>query len=140
MPLTDDIQKAIGVYRGELERLGPDGRRDFVDIARRIEEWPGEGFVASHARKWGVGRRPAEYLQWAFDIKNGAGVHVYAYIHPVHGNRGLAFVDLHWDAIVQVDYDSQLNMDCLTPPNGAQRWLTDKVALGTHWRLQDTER
>ncbi len=140
MPLTNELRHAIHAYRDELVGLGANGRLDFVDIARRVEDWPDVGFLAAHARKWGVGRQSAPYSQWAYDIKNGPGVHVYAYVHPVHGNRGIAFVDLEQDAVVQVDVDRLLNMDCLTPPNGAQRWVADKVAIGSYWRLSDTER
>ena len=87
-----------------------------------------------------MGRQATQYKQWAYDIKNGAGVQVYAYIHPVYGNRGVAFVDTEADAAVQVDCDARLNMDCITPPNGVQRWIADKVAIRTYWRLRDTER
>ncbi len=99
-----------------------------------------ERYLASHAVKWGRGRTGRQYAQWAYDIKNRAGVRVCAYIHPIHGNRGIAFVDLEQDAIVQFDCDVNQNFDCLTPPSGARRWIADKLALGTHWRLHDTER
>ncbi len=142
MPLSDDLRRSVEAYRAYLAGLGPEGRVDFVDAARRSEDWPipTERYLAGHAVKWGRGKTGSQYGQWAYDIKNRAGVHVYAYIHPIHGNRGIAFVDLEQDAIVQFDCDVNQNFDCLTPPSGARRWIADKRALGTHWRLRDTER
>ena len=136
---ADDLRNA---YRDWLHRLGTEGRADFVDAARRNEDWPepADGYLASHASKWGRGRRPDQYAQWAYELENCPGVQVYAYIHPVHGNRGLAFVDLEQDAIVQFDCERNLNFDCITPPNGARRWVADKEAMGAYWRLKDTER
>lgn len=90
----DDLRTRVRDYKRYLEELGPEGRADFVDMARRNEEWPEpqDRYLAGHARKWGRGRRAADYAQWAYDVKNRAGTQVLAYIHPVHRNRGLAFV------------------------------------------------
>lgn len=138
----EDLLSRVPDYRTYLERLGREGRAEFVDMARRLEDWPEpqQAYLAGHARKWGLGRRGAEYAQWAFDIKNRAGVLVVAYVHPVKRNRGLAFVDLDADTIVLVDMDLNLNFDCISPANGTRRWLADKTSAGTHWRLRDTER
>jgi hypothetical protein len=139
----DETRKAsVKAYRAWLEELGADGRGDFVDAARRSEDWPRPqtAYLASHAQKWGRGRKGAEYAQWAYDIKNAAGVHVYAYIHPVYGNRGLAFVDHAQGAVVLYDCDVPQNRDLFSPPAGFTRWLKDHTEAGTHWRLRDTER
>lgn len=96
-----------------LDGLGPDGRRDFVDAARRNEDRPEpqQRYLAGHARKHGRGKLAQAYADWAYAIKNGPGTVVLAY-----------------------------NFDCLTPSNGAKRWMADQQANGTHWRLSDTER
>jgi hypothetical protein len=140
MALDDARKASVKAYKAWLQELGPDGRQDFVDAARRSEDWPNPGYLAGHATKWGRGRRSAEYAQWAYDVKNAAGVHVYAYVHARYGNRGLAFLDLDDDAIVLFDCDESLNRDVFSPPNGAARWLKEHVQLETHWRLRDTER
>ncbi len=142
MPLDEEAKALVTAYQAELNRLGPMGRLDFVSAARRGEDWPQptEPYLASHARKWLPGLKGPQYAQRAYDLKNSPGVHIYAYIHPVHRNRGLAFVDLTQDAIVLFDCDKSLNYDLFSPPNGAKRWLRDHAVTGTHWRLKDTER
>lgn len=138
----DDILSLARDYRLQLDRLGQEGRTDFVDAARRNEDWPlpQDRYLAGHARKWGHGLRGPDYAQLAYDTKNAPGIQVFAYIHPVWRNRGLAFVDLDADVVVLVDVDENLNRDLFRPVNGARRWLADKTASGTHWRLRDTER
>lgn len=111
-----------------------------MDAARRNEDWPDQAYLISHARKWGVGRQADAYAQWAYDTKNRPGTRVYAYIHPVKGNRGLAFVDLDQDVVVQFDCDQNLNFDCLQPSQGTRPWVADKEASRAMWRLKDTER
>lgn len=142
MPLDETDRARIKSYRDDLQRLGADGRLAFVDAARRNEDWPvpQDRYLAGHARKHWPGHTPAAYAQRAYDIKNRAGVYVLAYIHPVHGNRGLAFVDVEWDMVVQFDCEQHLNFDCLSPANGAKRWMAEQLARETHWRLKDTER
>jgi hypothetical protein len=58
----------------------------------------------------------------------------------MHLNRGIAFVDHVDEAIVQCDVDANLNFDCISPTNGTRPWVTDKISLGTHWRLKEAER
>lgn len=142
MPLDDDLQRRIREYRRFLEGLGPQGRLDFVDAARRNEDWPAPAarWLAFHAAKHGRGRLPHAYAQWAFDIKNRPGTYVYAYIHAAYRNCGLAFVDAADDVIVHFDCDQNLNFDCYSPNNGTKRTMRDHTAQGTHWRLRDTER
>jgi hypothetical protein len=138
----DDMAARARAYRRDLESMGRECRMDFVDMARRNEEWPQPSarYLAAHARKWGLGRQGPAYAQWAYEIKNGPGVLVLAYIHHVHRNRGLAFVDHQQDAIVLFDVEENQNRDVFSPLNGSRRWVTDKTANGTHWRLKDTER
>ncbi len=142
MALDADLQTRCDDYRRDLDALGAQGRLDFVDIGRRCEDWPqpADRYLAGHATKWGRGRKAGPYAQWAYDIKNAPGVHVYAYIHPVHRNRGLAFLDPAHDVVVLFDCEASLNRDCFTPSSGARQWVADKTATGTHWRLRDTER
>jgi hypothetical protein len=140
MPLDDSDKARVRAYQAHLNRVGPAGRQDFVDAARRSEDWPPRGYLAAHAGKWGRGLLGPQYAQLAYDIKNAAGVHVYAYIHPIWHNRGLAFVDLERDSIVLFDCAETLNRDLFSPPNGAARWIRNHVHMGTHWRLRDTER
>jgi hypothetical protein len=140
MPLSDDRERSVREYRAYLDGLGAVGRQDFVDAARRNEDWPDRAFLVSHAVKWGAGRRPDAYAQWAFDIKNRPGVRVSAYIHTVKGNRGLAFVDMDEGTVVQFDCDQNLNFDCFQPSKGTRPWVTDKEASAMMWRLKDTER
>lgn len=131
MSLRDeDFRLKVAAYQAQLQGMGAAGRRDFVDVARRNEDWPEprEGYLASHARKHGRGLRPEQYAQRAYDIKNKTGVFVLAYIHAVHRNRGLAF-----------DCDLNLNFDLITPTNGTRSWVKDRTTIGTHWRLRDTE-
>jgi hypothetical protein len=142
MPVDDDTASRIRDYRAFLDGLGSEGRVDFVDAARRNEDWPSpqRAFLVAHARKWGRGRQADAYSQWAYDTKNRAGVRVYAYIHAVHLTRGVAFVDMAEDVVVHFDCDGNLNFDCFSPSTGVERAIKDWVARGTHWRLRDTER
>jgi hypothetical protein len=139
---NDDVPTRVRDFKRHLEGLGSEGRVDFVDAARRNEDWPEpqEQYLAGHARKWGRGKRPSDYAQLAYDIKNRPGTQVFAYIHPVKRNRGVAFVDLGADLIVLFDADLARNFDLFSPSSGARRWLKDKTTAGTHWRLRDTER
>jgi|GEM_PF-5533986 len=142
MPPDEDIIRRIRAYQRFLDALGPEGRTDFVDSARRNEDWPEprDRYLAGHANKHGSGRRAVEYAQWAYDIKNRPGVRVYAYIHTVHRDRSLAFIDLTKDTVVLVDCDANLNRDCMSPSNGTTRAIEEWTKRGTHWRLRDTER
>ena len=36
----DDLKRRVREYQAFLNSLGGDGRRDFVDVARRGEDWP----------------------------------------------------------------------------------------------------
>ncbi len=63
--LDDDFKGRIAAYRAELDAMGQEGRQDFVDVARRGEDWPeprGQ-YLALHASKWGRGLRAAAYAQ-----------------------------------------------------------------------------
>jgi hypothetical protein len=140
MPLDENRGRLVREYRAYLDKLTPEARADFVDAARRNEDWPDKAFLVSHANKWGEGKRADAYADWAYLIKNRPGVRVYAYIHPVHLNRGLAFVDMDEGWIVQFDADLNQNFECFRPPKGIRPWVADKEALGTHWRLKETER
>lgn len=135
----DDLEALASAFADDLEALGPEGRMELVNAARRAASWPSDEYLAGHARKWGAGRRPEQYAEWAQLIKRRAGVEVYAYIHPVHQNRGLAFVDHREGAVVNFDLDKQLNFDCFVPARPTRLWLADQVRRGLYRRLRDTE-
>lgn len=74
MPLDEEDRAPVKAYRAFLDGLGPDGRKDFVDAARRGEDWPQptEPYLARHARKWLPGLKGPQYAQRAYDLKNAA--------------------------------------------------------------------
>jgi hypothetical protein len=135
----DDLEALASAFAEELEGLGAEGRMELVNAARRAGGWPSKEYLAGHAKKWGEGRRPEQYADWAQTVKKRAGIEVYAYIHPVQRNRGLAFVDHREGVVVNYDLDQQMNFDCFVPARPTRLWIADKLASKLYRRIRDTE-
>jgi hypothetical protein len=135
----DDLESLVSAFAHELEEMGADERARFVNRARETLRWPSLPFLKLHAAKWGQGRRPDQYAEWAQLVKRRPGVEVYAYIHPVHRSRGLLFVDHRESVAVSVDVDQEMNFDLFTPARPSRLWLAEKTASNLYVRLRDTE-
>lgn len=127
-------------FHDYLDSLDSATRLEFINAAREIASWPSRAYVASHASKWGRGRTPDQYHQWTQMLKYRAGVEVYAFVHPIHRSRSIAFVDHAEGAVVSVDLDERKNRDTYSPARPTRLWVADQIERGLYHRLRDTER
>ena len=136
---TTDPRVASASFHRALEELSVERRAEEVAAARAITAWPSHEYLAKHAKKWGRGRNAAQYAMWTQNIKSRPGAEVYAFVHPVHRSRSIAFVDHPEGVVVNVDMDAMENRDTYSPARPTRMWVADQLDRGIFKRLRDTE-
>lgn len=124
-------------YAERLEGMNPEDRWNLVDRARAETKWPNQAWLQDHAMRKGAGRTVAQYREWTQAIKRRPGTLVYAIIHVVHGNEGLAFIDPRERSLVWYHLEWAANLSCLYIEESLDDFIASKGEL--YWRLPDTE-
>src|SRR5262245_7970150 len=87
-------------------------RRALIDAARKEDRWPNRGWLESHRAEKMPDLTTPQYVALAQSVKQRPGTHVYALIHIVHGNEGLAFIDPARRLLVWFSLDDHVNLSC----------------------------
>lgn len=142
MSRQTDLGAALVLARREafarrLDDMSPEERWELVDAARKEMRWPNPRWVESHRSEKMPDLTVTQYQALAQAIKRRPGTHVYAFIHIVHGNEGLAFIDPERRLLVWFSLDDHVNMSCFYLEETLEAFLDQKGDL--YWRLPDTE-
>ena len=124
-------------FARRLEAMTSAERWDLVDAARKEVRWPNPGWIESHRSEKMPDLTTSQYQALAQSIKRRPGIHVYAFVHVIHGNEGLAFIDPERRLLVWYSLDDQVNMSCFYLEETVEAFLAQKGDL--YWRLPDTE-
>lgn len=117
--------------------MSPGERWHLVDAARKEEGWPSQWWIESHRAEKMPDLTPDQYVALAQSIKRRPGTHVYAFVHIVHGNEGLAFIDPQRRILVWFNLDESRNFSCFYLEETLENFLKQKGDL--YWRLPETE-
>jgi hypothetical protein len=124
-------------FASRLEAMGTQERWDLVDSARKEESWPDSAWLESHCAEKMPDLTPTQYVALTQSVKRRPGTQVYALIHSIHGNEGLAFIDPDRRVLVWFNLDDQVNLSCFYLEETLDAFLRPKGDL--YWRLADTE-
>ncbi len=120
-----------------LEQMSAEERCQLVEAARQEARWPSRQWVESHRAEKMPDLTRAQYVALAQSVKRRPGTHVYALVHIVHGNEGLAFIDPNLRVLVWFNLDDNCNLSCLYLEESVDAFLEQKGDM--YWRLPDTE-
>jgi len=112
-------------------------RWQLVEDARHEELWPDAGWVERHRAEKMPDLTAAQYKALAQAVKRRPGTQVYAYVHLIHGNEGLAFIDPERRLLVWFNLDVNRNFSCFYFEESVDAFLEQKGDF--YWRLPDTE-
>lgn len=108
-----------------------------VDAARQEDRWPNRRWIESHRAEKMPDLTLGRYVALAQSVKRRPGTQVYALIHIIHGNEGLAFIDPERRLLVWFSLDAHRNFSCFYLEETLDVFLEQKGDL--YWRLPDTE-
>jgi hypothetical protein len=120
-----------------LEEMTAKERWEFVDSARQQNRWPSTGWLERHRAEKMPDLTRGQYRSLAQSVKRRPGTLVYALVHLVHGNEGLAFIDRDRRILVWFNLETQRNLSCLYLEETVDAFLEQKGDF--YWRLPDTE-
>jgi hypothetical protein len=124
-------------FAARLDAMAAAERWQLVEDARPEELWPDAAWVERHRAEKMPDLRVAQYKALAQSVKRRPGTQVYAFIHLIHGNEGLAFIDPERRLLVWFNLDVNRNLSCLYLEESVDAFLELKGDL--YWRLPDTE-
>ncbi len=125
-------------FAGRLAAMTEMERRAFVERARQESRWPPQPWwLPTHVTKHGNGRSIPEFCRWVQEVKSRSGVQVFAFVHPIHANEGIAFHDPADNLLVWVNTEDACNVSIVEVDEILKHQLTSED--GQYWRLPDTE-
>ena len=124
-------------FARRLDAMTPEERWQLVEQARLEDRWPGSSWIESHRAEKMPDLTPAQYTALARSVKRSPGTEVHAYVHIVHGNEGVAFIDRRRQLLVWFNLETQRNLSCFYLEESVDAFLEQKGDL--YWRLPDTE-
>lgn len=133
---------ALSVARREafarrLAEMATEDRWALVDAARQEDRWPNRAWIESHRAEKMPDLTLGQYVALAQSVKRRPGTQVYALIHIIHGNEGLAFIDPEHRLLVWFSLDAHRNFSCFYLEETLDVFLEQKGDF--YWRLPDTE-
>ena len=124
-------------FARRLDEMTPDERWRLVDEARHEERWPYRKWVEDHRAEHMPDLTDSQYTALARSVKRRPGSHVYALIHVIHTNEGLAFIDPERRLLVWFNLEAHRNFSCFYLEESVDAFLGQKGEF--YWRLPDTE-
>jgi hypothetical protein len=124
-------------FARRLDVMAAAERWQLVEEARQEERWPNAAWVKSHRAEKMPDLTAAQYKTLAQSVKRRPGTQVYALIHIIHGNEGLAFIDPERRVLVWFNLDEARNFSCFYLEESVDAFLEQKGDF--YWRLPDTE-